>query len=475
MKKSENNNLKDKFVCEFYSTLIMGIIELDRLSSSSSSLSSQSSLSSSSLSSLSSSSKSSLSSLSSQSSLSSSSQSSLSSSSLSSLSSSSQSSLSSSSLSSLSSSSKSSLSSLSSQSSLSSSSQSSLSSSSLSSLSSSSKSSLSSQSSLSSSSISSLSSLSSNLCPNDISELTTTVRDDIEFTYDRKLALEVNDSANKDNYIMLYSGDTTEQSYDDVNKFYGDDTNVEEVTANGYCQITINDNLYYIPVYSGANTTDCCSNLLSEIYPSSRVYEFVGYALIKVNGALLVYTPVYTEIINSSSSSYSSKSSVSSSSISSSSESSLSSSSLSSLSSSSQSSLSSNLCPNDISELTASIRDDIEFTYDKNLALEVNDSANKDNYIKLYTGDTGGQTYDDVNKFYGDDTNTDELTSNGFVSITINSSTYYIQLYSGTNTTDCCSNLEGIEESSGTFTSAGLVLIKVNGDLLRWVRIYTKE
>jgi hypothetical protein len=28
MKKSENNNLKDKFVCEFYSTLLDGITEL---------------------------------------------------------------------------------------------------------------------------------------------------------------------------------------------------------------------------------------------------------------------------------------------------------------------------------------------------------------------------------------------------------------------------------------------------------------
>ena len=324
MKKSENNNLKDKFVCEFYSTLIMGILELDRLSSSSSSLSSQSSLSSSSLSSLSSSSKSSLSSLSSQSSLSSSSQSSLSSSSQSSLSSSSQSSLSSSSLSSLSSSSQSSLSSsslssllsssqssISSLSSLSSSSQSksSLSSvSSLSSLSSSSQSSessvssVSSLSSLSSSSQSSVSSSSSNLCPNDISELTTTVRNDIEFTYDRKLALELNDSANKDNYILLYSGDTSEQSYDNNNRFYGDDTNTDEVTSNGYMSIVINGAIRYMAVYSGTNTTDCCSNLVGEQDDGeSETFEFVGYALIKVNGDLLRYTPIYNSLNSSSS------------------------------------------------------------------------------------------------------------------------------------------------------------------------------
>lgn len=36
MKKSENNNLKDTFVCEFYSTLLKGVVELDQLSSTSS-------------------------------------------------------------------------------------------------------------------------------------------------------------------------------------------------------------------------------------------------------------------------------------------------------------------------------------------------------------------------------------------------------------------------------------------------------
>jgi hypothetical protein len=47
MKKSENNNLKDKFVCEFYSTILKGIVELDQLSSSSSDNNSISSMSSS--------------------------------------------------------------------------------------------------------------------------------------------------------------------------------------------------------------------------------------------------------------------------------------------------------------------------------------------------------------------------------------------------------------------------------------------
>ena len=211
---------------------------------------------------------------------SSSSLSSVSSSSLSSISnSSSLSSVSSSSLSSVSSSSLSSISNSSSLSSVSSSSLSSVSSSSL--------------SSVSSSSLSSASSVSSNLCPNSISELTTTIRDDIVFTYDRKLALTINDfgGVNKDNYIILYSGDTGGQSYDNVNKFYGDDANADPIVANGYCPITINSGTYYMPVYSGTNTTDCCSNLTS---PSeSGTFTFAGYALIKVNGNLLLYTPIY--------------------------------------------------------------------------------------------------------------------------------------------------------------------------------------
>jgi hypothetical protein len=151
---------------------------------------------------------------------------------------------------------------------------------------------------------SSLSSSSSDICPNDISELTTTVRNDITFTYDRQLALKLNASANKDNYIMLYSGDTSGQSYDNANRFYGDDTNTDEISSNGYISLVINGAIRYIPVYTGTNTTDCCSNLVGEkVSGEGETFDFVGYALIKVNGGLLRYAPIYNSLNSSSSSS----------------------------------------------------------------------------------------------------------------------------------------------------------------------------
>ena len=110
------------------------------------------------------------------------------------------------------------------------------------------------------------------------------------------------------------------------------------------------------------------------------------------------------------------------------------------------------------------------------LALTINGGANKDNYITLYTGDTSGQTYDNGNRFYGDDTNSDKIKANGYITLPINGTTYYIPLYIGTNTTDCCSNLVGTYDSGqGAFTYVGWVLIKINGYLLRWTPICTKK
>ena len=111
------------------------------------------------------------------------------------------------------------------------------------------------------------------------------------------------------------------------------------------------------------------------------------------------------------------------------------------------------------------------------LALTINDLSgeNKNNYIALYNGNTLEQTYDNVNKFYGDDTNTDPITENGLIPITINLTQYYLPLYIGTNTVDCCSNLVGIKETSGTFTYVGWVLIKVNGNQLKYTPICTKN
>ena len=99
---------------------------------------------------------------------------------------------------------------------------------------------------------------------------------------------------------MLYSGDTAGHSYDDVNKFYGDDTidiNVDNLVSNGYVSIDINETTYFINIYTGPNTTDCCSNLEGVEYDESGSFISVGFALIKVNGVDLLYVPLYDRII----------------------------------------------------------------------------------------------------------------------------------------------------------------------------------
>jgi hypothetical protein len=110
---------------------------------------------------------------------------------------------------------------------------------------------------------------------------------------------------------------------------------------------------------------------------------------------------------------------------------------------------------------------------DKFLSVTLNGGA-QDTYIQLFTGDTG-YPYDNNRQFYGD---TDMLDHNtlGFISIIISGTTYWIQTWTGNLTTNCCSNLIGVENISDAseFISAGHALISVNNTELRWIRIFTK-
>ena len=144
-------------------------------------------------------------------------------------------------------------------------------------------------------------------------------------------------------------------------------------------------------------------------------------------------------------------------------------------SSSSSSSSSSFDCPNNIYSITATIRNDLTFTFDKYLALNVNGSTESDNYIQLYDADLSGSSYDANRIFWGNTTNTNPKTSNNFVSILINGTTYYLRKYSGDSNVDCCSNLIGNDTSGGIFTLYGFVLIRVNDTESKYVRVYTFE
>ena len=93
--------------------------------------------------------------------------------------------------------------------------------------------------------------------------------------------------------------------------------------------------------------------------------------------------------------------------------------------------------------------------------------------MQLFSGNTA-YTYDTTRVFYGDTTNVNSKTDNGFISIIVNGSVYYVQKYSGDNTTDCCSNIISTETHEGTFTSYGFALIWANGVELKWIELFTK-
>jgi hypothetical protein len=93
---------------------------------------------------------------------------------------------------------------------------------------------------------------------------------------------------------MLYSGDTEERPYDSTN-FYGDISNTDPITANGYISMSINEETYYLPIYKGESTEECSSNLIGNIATEGS-FTFAGHALIKYNDGesdTLMWTPVY--------------------------------------------------------------------------------------------------------------------------------------------------------------------------------------
>ena len=155
------------------------------------------------------------------------------------------------------------------------------------------------------------SSSSSGLCPNNISQLTTTIELDTPLSFDSFLSLNINDiSGDRSNYIELYSGNTSARSYDHDNIFFGLRTTTGSFVQSKFVSILINGTKYYLKVYSGDSQTQCCSNLVGD-EDSLGDYLSSGFALIEVDGVLL-YTEIFLITQSSSSSSIDSSSSSSS-------------------------------------------------------------------------------------------------------------------------------------------------------------------
>jgi len=91
-----------------------------------------------------------------------------------------------------------------------------------------------------------------------------------------------------------------------------------------------------------------------------------------------------------------------------------------------------------------------------------------------YTRDTAGYSPDASRIFWGDTAVAGDKTLAGHVSLVINGTTYWIEVYAGNTTATCCSNLVGTFDAVGVYESYGHVLILVNNTDLRWVEIFTK-
>lgn len=130
-------------------------------------------------------------------------------------------------------------------------------------------------------------------------------------------------------------------------------------------------------------------------------------------------------------------------------------------------------CPNDIYSFSADIVSNVDVETYGMIATKVNSSINQDNYIILYSGDTTGKSYDSDNIIYGDTSSADNLETKIMLSVIVNSSTYYIKIYGGPNTSQCCSNIHGTEDF-GEFVSAGYLVVKINDLYLKYVQLYIK-
>ena len=126
-------------------------------------------------------------------------------------------------------------------------------------------------------------------------------------------------------------------------------------------------------------------------------------------------------------------------------------------------------CPNTINSLVTTIKTSGDFTFYKNLSVNVNGSTSKAYYLTIYdSADVTGAI--DAQIFYGEENNND-ITFSQYLSILVNGSTYYTPVYTGNAGADCCSDLVG-DLVSGDATFNGYALVYVNGSDKRFIRLY---
>jgi len=114
------------------------------------------------------------------------------------------------------------------------------------------------------------------------------------FTDENYLSENINGVTANDRFVLLYTGDTTGQSYDATRVFWGDTAVAGVKTFAGYISLNINGTAYWIRVYSGNASAACCSNLVGT-YATSGTFDFYGYVLVIVNNSDQRWLRIYTK------------------------------------------------------------------------------------------------------------------------------------------------------------------------------------
>jgi hypothetical protein len=133
----------------------------------------------------------------------------------------------------------------------------------------------------------------SSVNPNEISSIATTVAM-VSVSPSGYLSVNINGSTTNDHFIGLFSGTTSGVPYDTNHVFWGDTANASPKIADGYVSLKINGNKLYLPKYTGSASIGYCSDLVGTS-TSSGTFVLAGYALLRVNYADLLYTPVYNK------------------------------------------------------------------------------------------------------------------------------------------------------------------------------------
>ena len=96
-------------------------------------------------------------------------------------------------------------------------------------------------------------------------------------------------------------------------------------------------------------------------------------------------------------------------------------------------------------------------------------------YLQTFSSVESGTP--DANRiFWGDTTTVGSLSLSSYISIVINSTTYWIPVYLGdSSSATCSSNLVGTYTGVGVFSSCGYVAIKQNDTETKWLAIYNKN